>query len=77
MKSLVGDYREERLFVLRQSLQSYRHFQHLIQEIDMEVKRMMQQLPMKIDPDEHPLGKEKNPRNTPWRNEPPALREDL
>jgi transposase len=77
MKSLVGDYREEHLFVLRQSLQSYRHFQHLIQEIDMEVKGMMQQLPMKIDPHEHPLGKEKNPRKTPWRNEPPALREDL
>ena len=76
-KSLVGDYREEHLFVLRQSLQSYRHFQHLIQEIDIEVKRMMQQLPMKVDPQEHPLGKEKNPRKTPWRNEPPALREDL
>ena len=38
MKSLVGDYRQEHLFVLRQSLQSYRHFQHLIQEVDMEVK---------------------------------------
>lgn len=77
MKSLVGDYREEHLFVLRQSLQSYRHFQHLIQEIDIEVKRLMQQLPMKVDPQEYPLGKEKNPRKTPWRNEPPALREDL
>jgi transposase len=76
-KALVGDYREEHLFVLRQSLQSYRHFQRLIQEVDMEVKRLMQQLPMKIDPQEHPLGKEKNPRKTPWRNEPPALREDL
>ncbi len=76
-KALVGDYREEHLFVLRQSLQSYRHFQRLIQEVDMEVKRLMQQLPMKVDPQEHPLGKEKNPRKTPWRNEPPALREDL
>lgn len=57
--------------------QSYRHFQHLIQELDIEVKRMMQQLPQKVDPQECPLGKEKNPRKTPWRNEPPALREDL
>ena len=77
MKSLVGDYREEHLFVLRQSLQSYRHFQRLIQEVDIEVKRMMQQLPTKVDPQERPLSKEKNPRKTPWRNEPPALREDL
>ena len=77
MKSLVGDYREEHLFVLRQSLQSYRHFQCLIQEVDIEVKRMMQQLPTKVEPQERPLGKEKNPRKTPWRNEPPALREDL
>lgn len=76
-KALVGDYREEHLFVLRQSLQSYRHLQGLIQEVDREVKRLMQLLPTKVDPQEHPLGKEKNPRKTPWRNEPPALREDL
>jgi hypothetical protein len=30
MKSLVGDYRQERLFTLRQSLESYRHYQKLI-----------------------------------------------
>ena len=28
MKSLVGDYREEHLFTLRQSLESYRHYQN-------------------------------------------------
>ena len=77
MKSLVGDYREEHLFVLRQSLQSYRHFQRLIQEVDLEVKRMVKELPSEVDLQERPLPKEKNPRKTPWRNEPPALREDL
>lgn len=41
MKSLVGDYREEHLFTLRQSLQSYRHYQHLTQEVDGQVKQMM------------------------------------
>lgn len=39
IKSLVGDYREEHLFTLRQSLQSYRRYQHLIQEVDGQVKR--------------------------------------
>jgi transposase len=77
MKSLVGDYRKEHLFVLRQSLQSYRHFQHLIQEVDLQVKRMVKGLPSEVDVRQRPLPKAKNPRKTPWRNEPPELREDL
>jgi transposase len=77
MKSLVGDYREEHLFTLRQSLESYRHYQKLIQDVDAQVKQMMRRLPAKIDVGEKPLPKEKNPRKTPWRNEPPQLREDL
>jgi len=77
MKSLVGDYREEHLFTLGQSLRSYRHYQELIQQVDIQVKEMVQRLPSKIDPDEKPLPKEKNPRKTPWRNEPPQLRDDL
>jgi transposase len=39
MKSPVGDYREEHLYVLRQSLQCYRHFQKMIEDLDVEVKR--------------------------------------
>jgi len=77
MKSLVGDYREEHLFALWQSLMSYRHYQKLIQDVDAQVKQMMHRLPAKIDIGERPLPKEKNPRKTPWRNEPPQLREDL
>lgn len=77
MKSLVGDYREEHLFTLGQSLKSYRHYQELIQQLDIQVKEMVQRLPSKVDPNEKPLPKEKNPRKTPWRNEPPQLRDDL
>lgn len=76
MKSLVGDYREEHLFTLRQSLKSYRHYQDMIQEVDIQVKQMVQMLPSKVDEGEKPP-KEKNPRRTPWRNEPPQLRNDL
>jgi transposase len=76
MKSLVGDHREEHLFTLRQSLELYRHYQDLIQKVDAQVKEMMQGIPSKVADGEKPP-KEKNPRQTPWRNEPPRLREDL
>jgi transposase len=77
MKSLVGDYREEHLFTLRQSRESYRHYQRLIQEVDTRVKQMMRQLSGRVDITAKALPPEKNPRKTPWRNEPPQLREDL
>jgi len=76
MKSLVGDYREEHLFTLRQSLKSYRHYQELIQEVDLQVKQMVQRLPSKIAAGEKPPKGDKI-RRTPWRNEPPQLRNDL
>ena len=76
MKSLVGDYREEHLFTLRQSLKSYRHYQELIQEVDLQVKQMMQWLPSKVGAEQKPP-KGGKIRRTPWRNEPPQLRNDL
>jgi transposase len=76
MKSLVGDYRAEHLFTLGQSLRSYRHYQQMIQEVDLQVKQMVQRLPSKVANGQKPP-KEKNPRKTPWRNEPPQLRDDL
>ena len=76
MKSLVGDYREEHLFTLRQSLKSYRHYQELIQEVDLQVKQMMQWLPSKVGVEQKPP-KGGKIRRTPWRNEPPQLRNDL
>jgi transposase len=76
MKSLVGDYREEHLFTLGQSLQSYRHYQDMIQKVDLQIKEMMQRLPSKAVGNTKPP-KEKNPRKSPWRNEPPQLRDDL
>jgi transposase len=40
-KSLVGDYRIEHLFTLRQSLTAYRNYQHLIDECDREIRRSL------------------------------------
>jgi transposase len=77
MKSLVGDYRDEHLYVLRQSLECYRTYQKMIQELDVEVKYRMGHLPAKVDPAARPLRKERNPRKTPRRTEPLDLRLEL
>ena len=77
MKSLVGDYREEHLYVLRQSLQGYRSYQQMIQDLDVEVKQRMLKLPPRVDHAERPLAKERNTRKTPRRTEPQDLRLDV
>jgi transposase len=41
-KSLVGDYRPEHIFTLKQSLTAYRHYQKLISDCDQEVQQRIQ-----------------------------------
>jgi len=41
-KSLVGDYRPEHIFTLKQSLTAYRHYQQLIADCDQEVQRRIE-----------------------------------
>ena len=43
-KSLVGDYRQEHLFTLRQSLAAYRHYQAMIAEVDQEVQQLLRSM---------------------------------
>jgi transposase len=50
IKSLVGNYRSEHLFTLKQSLASYRHYQQLIADCDQEIERLVRALDGKIDP---------------------------
>lgn len=38
-KSLVGDYRPEHVFTLKQALTAYRHYQQLLSECDAEIER--------------------------------------
>ncbi len=56
-KSLVGDYRPEHIFTLRQSLTAYRHYETLISECDSELNRLVTDFNGPNDPDE-PLPKE-------------------
>ena len=61
-KALVGDYRWEHLFTLRQALAAYRHTQQLIAECDAEVQARLGTFASQIDPAVHPL-----PSATPSR----------
>jgi transposase len=54
-KSLVGDYRREHLFTLRQSVVAYRQGQQLIAECDREIHRGLETLPSKTDVIQAPL----------------------
>jgi hypothetical protein len=48
-KALVGDYRPEHIFTLRQSLGAYRYYRQLMAECDGEIERHLSALP-----DAHP-----------------------
>jgi len=54
-KALVGDYRSEHLFTLRQALESYRHSQRLIEACDGEIQTRLGAFAATIDPAQHPL----------------------
>jgi transposase len=49
-KSLVGDYRREHLFTLRQSLAAFRHYQELIAACDREIAQSLELFESKLDP---------------------------
>jgi transposase len=57
VQSLVGDYRPEHLFTLRQSLAAYRYFQQLIAECDRAIEKHLDQFAGKVDVKARPLRK--------------------
>ncbi len=54
-KSLVGNWRPEHLFTLRQSRELYRTYQQRIVECDQELERRLQDFAPRVDPEEKPL----------------------
>ncbi len=50
VKSLIGDYRPEHLFTLRQSLSAYRYHQQLIADCDREIERQLGNFESKSEP---------------------------
>jgi transposase len=53
-KALVGDWRSEHLFTLRQARETYRHCQRQIQECDREIERQLAALRSRVDPQQSP-----------------------
>src|SRR5262249_15775439 len=77
-EALVGDYRSEHLFVLRQSLEAYRQYQRWISDCDREIEQQLRRIESKIDPVQHPLVRAKEDRRKPRGNEARFdLRSDL
>jgi transposase len=54
-KSLVGNWRLEHLFTLRQSRELYRTYQHRIVECDLEIEKLLPGFEARVDPAEKPL----------------------
>ena len=72
-KALVGDYRSEHLFTLRQSVAAFRHYQELIAACDVEIQHYLGKLDSRVDTTAVPIQKPKD-NHKPRRNE---LRFDL
>jgi len=68
MKALEGDYRREHLFVLRQSLTSWKHIQQQIAECDGELESLTRQLEAKFNRD--PVLLAPSPRKKVSKNQP-------
>jgi transposase len=66
--ALVGDFRREHLFALRQSLEAYRQCQQLIAACDSEIEQYLTEFDSKVDVSLAPLCKPKD-RHKPRRNE--------
>ncbi len=58
VKSLVGDYRQEHIFTLRQSLDMYRQYERTILQCEAEIQRLMQTLEGESDPSSLPPAKD-------------------
>lgn len=62
-KALVGDYRPEHVFTLRQSLSAYRYHQQLISECDRQIERQLGEFESKAEPPK-PAATRIQPRKT-------------
>ena len=54
-KSLVGNWRDEHLFTLKQSRDLYRAYQQQIVACEEEIEKLLQQFEPRVNPDEKPL----------------------
>jgi transposase len=67
-KSLVGHWRREHLFSLKQSRGLYKTYQEQIEECDREIEKLIQATESRIDPDEKPMPPNKKREREKDRN---------
>ena len=61
-KSLVGHWRAEHLFTLKQSRDLYTAYQQQITVCDQEIEKLLQQTASRVDPDEKPMPPDNKPK---------------
>jgi transposase len=69
-KALEGDYRDEHLFALGQSLAGYRYYQKLIAEVDQEMERYLASLRTGSGPDSKLPAQTKKTKHRRQHHEP-------
>ena len=73
-KSLEGNWRPEHVFTLKQSRNSYRHYQEQIAVCEEEIeKRLVAFLP-RVDPEERPLPPDRRPKSADAKRRTPTRR---
>jgi transposase len=77
VKALQGDWRAEHLFVLRQSLASYRYLQVQMRECDAEIERLLAACPGPADPADAPPPPKNAPRGKSRKNQIELPHRDL
>lgn len=70
VQALTGDYRDEHLFTLKQSLAAYRQYQKLMKACDREIEQQLKQFDAKVDVKAKPLAPPKVRRKKLFSNEP-------
>jgi transposase len=78
-KSLMGNWRPEHLFTLKQSRQMYRHYQEQIAACDAEIEKLLVAFQPRVDPMEKPLppDRKKKQRGRKKKNANPQTGFDL
>lgn len=66
-KSLVGHWRPEHLFTLKQSCELYRTYQGQIEACDQQVEQMLSEFTPRVDPATRPLPPDRKHRKKPRR----------
>src|ERR1017187_7245708 len=78
-KSLVGNWRPEHLFTLKQSRQMYQHYQEQIAACDEEIENLLVAFQPRVDPQEKPMppDRKKKKRGRKKKNANPKTGFDL